>query len=207
MTQELAFPELGIFLNLNRVAFAIGPIKVYWYGIIVVTGIALGFFYAYKRREEFDVTADMISDTALYGVIAGIIGARIYYVAFSWDFYKNHPQDIIKIWEGGIAIYGGIIGAVIMILILARHWKINPLNITDCCAAGLILGQAIGRWGYFMNIEAFGGNTTLPWGMTSPVISEYLLSNMEELAQNGIIADPMGMVHPTFLYESIWNLL
>ncbi|MEG2144770.1 MAG: prolipoprotein diacylglyceryl transferase, partial [Oscillospiraceae bacterium] len=194
MSQELAFPKLGIFLNITREAFSIGPITVYWYGIIVVTGIVLGFLYASKRRSEFGVSMDNLSDTALYGVIAGIIGARIYYVAFSWDFYKAHPEKIIRIWEGGIAIYGGIIGAVIMILILARHWKKNPLDITDCCAGGLLLGQAIGRWGNFMNIEAFGANTDCILGMTSPVISDYLLRNMESLAANGIVVDPQGMV-------------
>lgn len=206
MTTELAFPKLGIELHLNRLAFSIGPLNVYWYGIIVVTGILLGYFYANKRCNEFAVKKDSLSDYMLFSVVGGILGARIYYVAFKWDYYKEHLNEVFSIWKGGIAIYGGIIGALIVILILSRIKKENPLNVTDCSVGGLILGQAIGRWGNFMNIEAFGSNTDSIFGMTSPAITSYLESHMSELAANGITVDPLAPVHPTFFYESMWNL-
>ncbi len=206
MTTELAFPKLGIVLELDRLAFSIGPLNVYWYGIIVVSGILLGYFYSNKRCREFNVSSDSLADYLLFSVIGGILGARIYYVAFKWDYYKEHLNEVLSVWKGGIAIYGGIIGALIVILILSRIKKENPLNVTDCCAGGLILGQAIGRWGNFMNIEAFGSNTDSIFGMTSPAITSYLESNMDALASCGISVDPAMPVHPTFFYESMWNL-
>ena len=206
MSTELAFPKLGIELHLNRLAFSIGPFSVYWYGIIVVTGIMLGYFYASKRCNEFGLKKDSLTDYLLLGVVGGIFGARLYYVAFKWDYYSQHLNELFAIWKGGIAIYGGIIGALIVILLVSHHKKENPLNVTDCCVGGLILGQAIGRWGNFMNIEAFGCNTDSIFGMTSPAITSYLTNHMAELAQDGIIVDPMAPVHPTFFYESMWNL-
>lgn len=206
MTTELAFPKLGIELHLNRLAFSIGPLNVYWYGIIVVSGIMLGYLYSSRRCNEFSVKKDSLSDYLLFSVVGGILGARIYYVAFKWDYYSQHLNEVFSIWKGGIAIYGGIIGALIVILVLSKIKKENPLNVTDCCVGGLILGQAIGRWGNFMNIEAFGCNTDSVFGMTSPAITSYLQNHMAELSSQGIAVDPMMPVHPTFFYESMWNL-
>lgn len=207
MTRVIAFPGLGLSLDIAREAFRIGPFTVYWYGVIVVAGIGLGLYYSLRRSREFGMNPDRMTDLTLYSVIAGLVGARAYYVAFTWDYYSQHPEEIIAIWKGGIAIYGGIIGAFALGIWLCRRWKMPVLPAADCAVGGLILGQAIGRWGNFVNIEAFGGNTTLPWGMTGDSIVHYLSSQQAALAEAGIPVDPWMPVHPTFFYESMWNLL
>ncbi|MEG1849054.1 MAG: prolipoprotein diacylglyceryl transferase [Oscillospiraceae bacterium] len=207
MGRTISFPGLGLEFSIAREALVIGPFTIYWYGILVVGGIALGMLYALRRSREFGIHPDRMMDIALYSVVAGLVGARLYYVAFSWDYYSRHPEEIIRIWEGGIALYGGVIGAFLMAWLLCRRWKTPFLNGADCAVGGLILGQAIGRWGNFVNIEAFGGNTTLPWGMTGPTIVAYLEAHKEALGAIGMAIDPTMPVHPTFFYESIWNLI
>ena len=207
MTELLKFPGLGLELNINRVAFSFGPFTVYWYGILIVTGLGLALIYANKRAKEFGINKDKMLDIVLWGTIGSIIGARAYFVAFSWDLYKDNLASIFKIWEGGIAIYGAIIGALIVGIFVAKKKKVKCLPLTDLVFTCFLLGQGIGRWGNFFNIEAFGSNTTLPWGMTSDSIVSYLTRHQAELAEIGVAVDPNMPVHPTFFYESIWCLI
>lgn len=204
MQRTVSFPALNLKFSLAREALSLGPITVYWYGIIVVTGIMLGCFVAIRRSRRHGVHPDKMLDVLLYSIIAGFAGARAYYVAFSWDYYRNHPGEIFSIWLGGIALYGGVIAAFLMGAWLCRRWKIPFLYVTDAAVPGLILGQAIGRWGNFVNMEAFGTNTTLPWGMTGTDIVTYLAYHRDALSAMGIVVDPAALVHPTFLYESLW---
>lgn len=204
MSETLSFPGLGLEYTLNRVAFTIGPVTIYWYGIIVAAAFLAGICYALWRVKEFGIDGDRMIDVTIVGAIGGIVGARLYYVAFSWDQFKDEPMRIFMTWQGGIAIYGGIIGAFLFGLLMCRLRGVRMLPMLDLAAGGLILGQAIGRWGNFVNVEAFGGNTTLPWGMTSPGIVSYLRSHMEDLSAIHMDIDPSLPVHPTFLYESLW---
>lgn len=207
MTEVLSFPGLGLEFELNRVAFTMGPITVYWYGIIIATALLLGVVYAMKRSNEFGINSDKLMDILLVGTIGAIVGARAYYVAFSFDMFKDDLLSVFKIWEGGIAIYGGIIGALIVGVIMAKYKKVKVLPLVDLAMSGFLLGQGIGRWGNFMNIEAFGSNTTMPWGMTSQSIVSYLEQHQAGLAEIGVVIDPTMPVHPTFFYESIWCLI
>ena len=206
MSETLSFPKLGLEFELSRVAFSIGNITIYWYGILIALAFLAGTFYAIRRCRTFGVNADRAVDVILLSAVGGVICARIYYVAFSWDYYKVHLDEVWKIWNGGIAIYGGIIGAVLTALVACKLRGVKFLPMADMAAGGLLLGQAIGRWGNFVNIEAFGSNTDLPWGMTSPSIVRYLTAQAEELSKLHVTIDPNAPVHPTFLYESLWCL-
>lgn len=181
----ISFPKIGITLNINPIAFSIGSKPIYWYALIILTGFLLGLLFVYKTCEKRGVNRDSIWDIALIGLVAGIIGARIYYVIFALDEF-NSFADIFKIWNGGIAIYGGIIGAAISSYIYCRIKKLDTPNVFDVCAPGLLIGQAIGRFGNFVNAEVYGGETSSIFGMSI----------------NG--ASP---VHPLFLYESAWNII
>ncbi len=207
MSEIVNFPGLGLVFDIDKVALSIGSLTVYWYGIMVTTGILLGGLYAFSRSNEFGVDEDKGLDVIMMSIIGGFVGARIYYVAFTWDYYSQHTDEIFKIWNGGIAIYGGVIGAFITAAFLCRLWHVRILPLADMCMGGLIIGQALGRWGNFFNIEAFGSNTTLPWGMSSPTIANYLQIHKGQLASIGVLVNPMTRVHPTFLYESIWCLI
>lgn len=206
----LSFPGLGLEFSLNREAIFIGPLTIYWYGIIVVTGIALGVWYAVWRAGQFGINRDRMTDTILYSVIAAIVGARIYYVAFSWDYYSVHPDEIIAIWKGGIAFYGGVIGALLCAAFLCRRWKLPLLRGTDAALGGLLLGQSIGRWGNFVNIEAFGGYFEGPWRMVSPAVDRYFQMHPDLLpgfSPEQVLSMSEIPVHPTFFYESAWTMI
>lgn len=207
MGELLTFPGLGLEFHLSRVAFTIGGMSIAWYGIIMAVGFLIGICYVMARVKEFGVDGDRVIDVLLVAVIGGIVGARLYYVAFSWNEYKDNLIDIFKIWHGGIAIYGGLIGAVIVGLIMCRVRKVRMLPMCDLATGGVIIGQAIGRWGNFVNIEAFGSNTTMPWGMAGPAVERYLAGHQEQLALAGVTVDPLMPVHPTFFYESMWCLI
>jgi len=182
----ISFPKLGLTMNVDPVAFSIGEKPIYWYAIMILLGVAAGLAIGLKSAKKRGVEPDNIYDVCLYGLLAAIIGARIYYVAFDFGDFKNKIGDIFKIWEGGLAIYGGIIGAVIATAIYCKVKKLSFLKVADIAAPGLLIGQAIGRYGNFFNAEVYGFETALPWGMSI----------------NG--ANP---VHPLFLYESAWNIL
>ena len=203
----VSFPGLGLEFDVNRVAFEIGSIPVYWYGILIALGFMLAILYTSKRAKQFGVDADRMLDVIMGGAIGGIIGARAYFVLLRWDYYGQNLDQIINTRSGGMAIYGGIIGGLLVGLLMCKIRKVKALPMVDLVAGGFFIGQAIGRWGNFVNIEAFGGNTSLPWGMASETITSYLTQHEEELEALGMNIDPNMPVHPTFLYESIWCLL
>ncbi len=190
MYGTISFPGLGLSFNPSRIAFSIGSKPIYWYGIIIAAGFLLAVYYAMKRADQFGLTQDNIIDMLICAVPLAIIGARAYYCIFSWGLYKDDPIRVLYIWEGGLAIYGGVIGAVIGLFIYTKVKKVKTSAILDIGGLGLLIGQSIGRWGNFMNREAFGAETTsfLRMGLTDA---------------NGVTI----YVHPTFLYESVWNAL
>ncbi|MEF3312756.1 prolipoprotein diacylglyceryl transferase [Paenibacillus sp. GYB004] len=183
---------------LDPIAFSLGPITVRWYGIILGSAALIGLWLAVMEGKRFRIPPDFFMDLLLIGVPSAIIGARIYYVAFKWDAYKNDLLEIFKIWNGGIAIYGALIGAIIAGYIYMRRKGYDFWRIADICAPSLIAGQMIGRWGNYVNQEAHGG----------PVTESFLRDSLHLPAW---ITDQMYIdgqfYHPTFLYESMWNLL
>ncbi len=187
MMNKIEFPALGINFNIDPILihYKNGG-GVHWYGIIIALGVLLAVLYSRHVCARENENKDVITDLVLYAIPISVIFARTYYVVFSWDSYKNNPLNIFKIWEGGIAIYGAIIGAVLTALVFFKIKKMNVLKMFDICSLGLLIGQIIGRWGNFVNTEAYGGKCNLPWGMSI----------------NG-----KAPVHPTFLYESLWNLI
>ena len=186
---QVTFPKLGLEFFVNSTAFSIGSFEVKWYGIIIALGLLLAVFYAMKRAPYFGLDTDKLMDAVIVGVICAVVGARLYYVAFTWDYFKDDPIKIITDFhQGGLAIYGGIIGGLVGGGLVAWKKKINVLACLDLAALGFLIGQGMGRWGNFMNQEAFGTPTDLPWGMVSQ--------------NTGGVA-----VHPCFLYESLWCLL
>lgn len=205
----VSFPGLGIKgMKINSVCFKIGGLAVTWYSVIITTGILLAVLYVWFRFKEAGLTTDDLIDFALFVVPSGIIGARLYYVIFKLDYYMEYPKEIFMIWEGGLAIYGGIIAGGIAAVLVARHKKIKMLKILDMLAPAVMMAQALGRWGNFANVEAFGGVTSLPWRMCSDKITNDLiikgLATGEQI--EGLFEQTMG-AHPTFLYESLWNIV
>jgi len=190
----VSFPGLGIGeFPLNRVAFHIGSWPVYWYGIIIAAGFLLAVVYCGKVSQRFGIIKDSIVDMLFFAVPLSIVGARLYYLVFNSSQLQNPDGSfnfiqIFRIWDGGLAIYGGIIAAVITLFVFCRIKKIKFLAFADLGVHGLLIGQCIGRWGNFTNVEAYGAQTTLPWRMGIYEGGQFL------------------EVHPTFLYESLWNL-
>ncbi|MDP4552330.1 prolipoprotein diacylglyceryl transferase [Alkalihalobacillus macyae] len=182
---------------LSRIAIEVGSITIYWYGVIIAFGAFLGLSFVLKEAERLNLNKEIVIDLILYAVPISIISARIYYVFFSWDYYKDNPGDIIAIWEGGIAIHGALIGAVLTTVVFSRIRKISFWILVDIAAPGLLIGQAIGRWGNFMNQEAHGGPVTRSF-LESLALPDWLVNQM-------FIEGTY--YHPTFLYESLWNVL
>ena len=201
----IQFPNIfgGISLNINPVAFQIGNISVFWYGIIIAVGFLAAVLLAMGAAKKYDLISDNVIDLVLISTPIAIVFARIYYVIFSWDNYNGDFFKIINIREGGIAIYGAVLGGFLGVYIFSKWRKIESLKVLDFVVPYLALGQGIGRWGNFVNQEAFGTNTDLPWGMMSQKTAQYLSDNKELLAAQGLLVDPNLPVHPTFLYESI----
>ena len=181
--------------------FTIGPMAshfghgIYWYGIILATGVFAGLILCSKQAKRFGLEEENVLDLVLWGVPVGILGARCYYVLFYLDLFRNANggldwKKVVAIWDGGMAIYGTVIAVFILAIVYCRRKKIRLGAMTDLCVMGLLIGQAIGRWGNFMNREAFGTETTLPWRMRLWTSSTHYIE-----------------VHPTFLYESLWNLI
>ena len=216
---QVEFKLFDFAFRFSPVAFTVFGKDVFWYGIIITVGIILAVLYAFMRAKQSGIKPDHMYDYSIFTIIFGIIGARTYYVLSELDSY-NSFMDAIAIWKGGLAIYGGVIGGICALVVTALVKKHKPLRILDCAAPATMIGQMIGRWGNYMNQEAFGCNTDLPWGMRSFVYAphdgvrmqgtvEYLSSHKSLLMQKNpdLIIDPQGYVHPTFLYESLWNLL
>ena len=173
----------------NPIAFQIGSLTVRWYGILIASALVIGLLIAAKRSDKAGIKRDDIYDFFIIMVPSIIVGARFWYVIFQWSYYSRYPGDIIKIWNGGLAIHGGIIAGLIAGAFFCRARKLSFLKLADVFIPALPLGQAIGRWGNFFNQEAYGRQTNLPWAIT--------------------VHDPSFgwiRVHPTFLYESIWDL-
>ena len=182
-------------LTINPVMISVGPFSIYWYGFFIVMAIVFSFFLAQRRIEkkklDFGITLDNLYDFIIGAVLVSVLFARLYYVLFNLNYYLANPSEILKIWNGGLAIYGGIIGAIIYSLIFCRVKRVNFYNLADLATPYLALSQSVGRWGNFVNQEAYGYTTNLPWKM-------------------GIFDSTMGeyiYVHPTFFYESICNLI
>lgn len=177
-----------------------------WYGAIIAFGFLLAVLFGGRMAYKWKMSLDKMVDVLIYSTVAGIIGARLYYCAFKWDYYKTNLSEVPAIWHGGLAIYGGIIGGLLAAYVVCKVRKMNFWNLMDIASMSLLIGQGIGRWGNFTNQEAFGTNTTLPWGMWSSKVAGYLSDNMQEISANGIDVNPNQFVHPTFLYESLWCL-
>jgi phosphatidylglycerol---prolipoprotein diacylglyceryl transferase len=201
----ISFPNMGINnLEISRIAFRVFNNPIYWYGIIIALAFLVCVLWAMKDSPKFDLVPETVIDLMLFAGPGAIICARIYYVVFSWGTYKSDLKEIFNIRNGGLAVLGGVIGGIIIGYFVARNKKIPTFKFFDFFIPYVALGQAIGRWGNFFNQEAFGTNTSLPWGMTSPVTKAYLASNAQQLHDlNGITVYPDLPVHPTFLYESI----
>lgn len=181
---------------MSRVALDLGFIQIYWYSICILLGVLFAGTLIIKESKKQNINEDFIINMIFYTIIFGIIGARLYYVAFNLDYYLKYPLEIIEVWNGGMAIHGGVIAGGICIYCYSKKYKVNFLKLLDISVVGLIIGQAIGRWGNFFNGEAYGGITTL--------------ANLKSLGLPDFIIDGMyiqGAYHqPTFLYESIWCL-
>ena len=197
----VGFPALGIGpFEINPTAFVIGPLRIQWYGLILTTGILLACLYAFYRMKSLGLVLDNMLDTVLVCVPCGIIGARAYYVLTSLNEYRSF-YDVIAIWNGGIAIYGAVIGGFLGIVAVCRFKKYKLLPVLDCICPGVMIGQLLGRWGNFVNAEAFG--------LTDKYDFLGIPLNATSLAQNNPFMMTINgmLVHPTFLYESFWNLI
>lgn len=187
MTTTISFPGLGIDrFTISRTAISFGKFSVAWYGLIIVIGMIVAVSYVMWRAKQNGISTDSILDLAIAVIVSGVIGARLYYVLTSLDHYDSF-FDVFKIWEGGLGIYGGIIAGTLAVLVTARVKKMNFLMLADMVMPAVLIAQSIGRWGNFINGEAYGSETALPWRM-------------------GLHGDYFSIyVHPTFLYESLWT--
>ena len=190
LASPITFPNLGITVNPNPVAFTVFGKDIYWYGIIIAVGFLLAVLYMMRRAPVFGLTQDDVLDEVLWAVPIGVICARLYYCIFYWELYADNPISVLYIWEGGLAIYGGVIGGALTIIILSKIKKIKTGTLLDVAAMAVIIGQIFGRWGNFMNREAHGAVTDCFFKM-----------GLENAAGEVIY------YHPTFLYESVWNLV
>ncbi len=209
MTMSIDFPHLGIHLASVGKSLDLFGFSIAYYGIVIGCGLLLGLFVALQEAKRTGQNPDNYYDIAIYGAVFGILGARIYYVIFSWDMYKDDFLSVFKIRQGGLAIYGGVIGAVLTVLVYAKRKKLSAPLLMDTACLGLVTGQMIGRWGNFFNREAFGEYTDSLFAMKLPVdavresdITDLMTKHMT--TENGI---SYIQVHPTFLYESLWCLM
>lgn len=182
---------------IDPVAISIGPIKIYWYGIIIALAMLIGISLATKEAQKLGLEEDTMVDMALWAIPIGFIGARLYYVLFKWDYYIQNPSEIIAIWNGGIAIYGGLIAGGLAVYWFARRKKMTLTLLLDILAPSVLLAQSIGRWGNFINQEAHGGAVSRQF-LETLYLPEFII---EQMNINGTY------YHPTFLYESLWSLL
>lgn len=203
MTNFVQFPGLGLGFELSRVAFTIGGLNIYWYGIVIAAGLLLAVCFAMHYAPDFGINTDRFIDVIMIGGVCGIACARAFYVAFS-PYPYDSLWDMVNLRDGGLAIYGAVIGAALFGGLACKWRKIPVLATFDVVSMGFLIGQGMGRWGNFFNQEAFGTNTSLPWGMYSESTQRYLQSVQATLAAQGVQVDPSQPVHPTFLYESIW---
>lgn len=183
--------------SINPIAVSFGPFEIHWYGIIIATGVLIAVYLALKEARARNVSEDDLLNMILWALPFSIIGARIYYVAFEWPYYAKNPGEIIKVWHGGIAIYGGLIAAILVFLIYCRRHHLSIWLILDIAAPTVLIAQAIGRWGNFMNQEAFGAKTSLSF-LNSLHLPNWIIQQM--------LIDG-SYRQPTFLYESLWSFI
>lgn len=206
MNTTIRFPHLGLTLNPGK-SFTVFGIEIAYYGVIIALGMLAGALVAYREAKKTGQKVDDYIDFTLYTLIAAIIGARIYYVIFEWDYYSAHPLEIFNLRAGGLAIYGGVLASVLTLFIFTKVKKLKFWLMADTAVQGLIIGQIIGRWGNFFNREAFGGYTDSLFAMQLPVSEAKGIT--QELIEHLVTVDGVSyvQVHPTFLYEGTWNLL
>jgi phosphatidylglycerol:prolipoprotein diacylglycerol transferase len=205
---DIGFVHLGIYIQNLKNSISIFGFRVAYYGIIIGCGMLAGIWIAHRDAKRRGQDPEMYTDLALYGIICSIIGARLYYVIFSWDYYKDNLLEILNLRGGGLAIYGGVLAAVLTLFVFTRVRKVSFLSLADTGVLGLITGQIIGRWGNFFNCEAFGGYTDslLAMRIKLSLVNANMLNQdvlAHKIVENGI---EYIQVHPTFLYESVWNL-
>ena len=203
---NVQFPKLGLELAIRRVAFSPFGFDIYWYGLLIGVGVMMMLLTIFYRTPKLGINTDHFIDTIIGTTFGAIIGARAYYVAFA-PFKYDSILDMINIRDGGLAIYGGVIGGLLLGMVACKIRKINIWDYCDIILSATLIGQSVGRWGNFMNQEAFGTNTDGLFGMISEGTVSYLKRVQPSLAAQGIIVDPSMPVHPTFLYESMWCLL
>ena len=196
---EITFPKLGIDLHLDSTAFSIGGLDIQWYGILITLGLVLAMVYAFTQVKKYGLTPDRVMDCIIGGIIGGVVGARAYYVLLNWNNYAGDWKSILNIREGGLAIYGGIIGSFLAGLLVAKIRKVKFLPLLDIVGIGFLLGQGIGRWGNFFNQEAFGCNTNSIFGMSGGRIQEWITDQYPSttyFANFGTALDASQPVHP-----------
>lgn len=208
MTTGISFPNLGIHLKNVGQSISVFGFEIAYYGMIIGLGVVAGILMAAHEAKRTKQDPETYYDLAIYAVILSVIGARIYYVVFSWDQYKDDLLSIFNIRQGGLAIYGGVITAVIVVIVYARVKKLSFWQLADTAVLGLILGQIMGRWGNFFNREAFGEYTNNLLAMRLPMDAVRYSDVTETMLEHAEVIDGITyiQVHPTFLYESLWNL-
>lgn len=212
--REVSFPGFGLSFAWDRVAFTVFGHPIYWYGIIIAFGFLLAVLFCSRQAGKFGLKSDDLLDMLLFAVPLCIVGGRAYYVIFYLDLYRRADgsldvAEMFRIWDGGLAIYGAIIMAAIVLMVFCKVRKMSFLSFADLGVFGLFIGQIVGRWGNFVNVEAFGAVTDLPWRMSGRHIANELWAQgalESNLAYQSIVDGVLG-VHPTFLYESLWNLV
>ena len=212
---DIQFPTLGWKFHIDPTAFTVFGLDIQWYGIIITLGLILAIIYVFPRMKRFGIDSDRAVDAIIGGVIGGIVGARLYYVAMRWNEYKKDSfgetfKAVVNTRNGGLAIYGGLIGAILVGLIICKIRKVKVLPMLDVTVIGFLIGQGIGRWGNFVNQEAFGTNTDFFLGMTGGTIQRTINNSMQiggDMYESGLDMLWDKPVHPCFLYESIWCLL
>ncbi|WP_461880477.1 prolipoprotein diacylglyceryl transferase [Fusicatenibacter sp.] len=208
MDMEINFPNLGIYLNHVGKNISIFGFSIAYYGIVIVTGMMIAIWIAQREAKRTGQNPDQYLDLAMIGIAAGIAGARIYYVAFAWDYYKDDLLSIFNIRQGGLAIYGGIIGACIAVVIYSRKKKQSFGLLMDTASMSIVFGQIMGRWGNFFNREAFGDYTNNLFAMQLPVSAVRANEITQKMWDHVVTVNGVEyiQVHPTFLYESLWNV-
>ncbi|MGN0620820.1 MAG: prolipoprotein diacylglyceryl transferase [Porcipelethomonas sp.] len=206
---QIVFPKLGIDINIDNTAFTIFGLEIKWYGLIITIGMLLAMIYGFSQMKKYGIDPDRAIDAVIGGIIGGLVGARVYYVVMKWEDYADDWISVFNIRKGGLAIYGGIIGAILIGGIIARIRKVKLLPLLDVVSIGFLLGQGIGRWGNFVNQEAFGYNTDNIFGMSGGKIQEWIMDSSSNMASSSDIIEMSWQktVHPCFLYESFWCLL
>ena len=209
MGADIRFPHLGIEIEHLGKSISIGGFSIAYYGIIIAFGMICGYFMAAWQAKRTEQNSEMYLDLALWDIVFAVIGARIYYVAFSWDYYKDNLSEIINTRGGGMAIYGGVIAGVLTTFVFSKIRKVSFMKLLDTACGGLLIGQIIGRWGNFFNREAFGGYTNGLFAMQIKRTDVNPSNITHDIIKHIVDIDGVSyiQVHPTFLYESLWNIV